>query len=191
MSENMARVTTRQLILQTAEVHFMRDGYKGTSTRQIAKEIGITQPNLYHHFKNKESLYIAVLEMVASKALEDLKSSPAEVQLNLEESLIKMTHYLRKTHPYNFSVMMNDMKTEISQESSLALYRIFQKAYLQPFADLFDAHSDQIRSDYDSQLLANHFFLVIAPYMNPDNLSYSRLTIEAIVDFFLNGVVKD
>ena len=48
MSENMARVTTRQLILQTAEVHFMRDGYKGTSTRQIAKEIGITQPNLYH-----------------------------------------------------------------------------------------------------------------------------------------------
>ena len=182
--------TTRYLILEKAQEHFMRDGYKATSTRRIAKEVGITQPNLYHHFANKEALYIAVLEMVAKNAMDDLKLIPAETDHQLEETLIKMTYYLRETHPYNFPVMFNDMKKEISPETSFALYKIFQKAYLQPFIDLFEENSAQLIENFDTDLLANHFFLVISPYMNPDNLSYSKLSIETIIDFFLNGIKR-
>jgi len=181
-------ITTRQIILETAQKHFMRDGYKATSTRHIAKEVGITQPNLYHHFANKEALYVAVLEMVAKNAMDDLKLIPAENDHQLEASLIKMTYYLRDTHPYNFPLMMNDMKKEISPESSFALYRIFQTSYLQPFIDLFERNADQMIEHFEANLIASHFFLVISPYMNPDNLSYSQLSIESIIDFFLNGI---
>lgn len=187
---NSKQMTTRQLILETATEHFMRDGFKATSTRQIAKEVGITQPNLYHHFASKEALYITALEMIAEIAQKNLQRITISTNYLLEDSLVEMTHYLRKTHSYNFAVMLNDMKIEISQEASLKLYRIFEKAYLQPFIDLFEVNADKIRSDYDSKLLANHFFLVIAPYMNPDNLSYSQLTIETIVNFFLNGITQ-
>ena len=44
-------------ILDVAEQLFMQQGYKGTSTRQIAELLGITQPNLYYHFKRKEDIY--------------------------------------------------------------------------------------------------------------------------------------
>lgn len=53
---------TQQKILKEATDLFMSKGYLGTSTREIAQKVGITQPNLYHYFGDKEKLYTAVLE---------------------------------------------------------------------------------------------------------------------------------
>lgn len=44
----------REQILEVSERLFMSQGYKKTSTRQIAEILGITQPNLYYHFKKKK-----------------------------------------------------------------------------------------------------------------------------------------
>ena len=51
---------TRQIILSVASELFMTKGFKNTSTREIALKANITQPNLYHHFKNKKELYLAL-----------------------------------------------------------------------------------------------------------------------------------
>ena len=53
---------TRQIILSVASELFMTKGFKNTSTREIALKANITQPNLYHHFKNKKELYLAVID---------------------------------------------------------------------------------------------------------------------------------
>lgn len=45
---------TQQKILKEATDLFMSKGYLGTSTREIAQKVGITQPNLYHYFGDKE-----------------------------------------------------------------------------------------------------------------------------------------
>ncbi len=49
---------TRHQILEVASSLFMNHGFLATSTRKIATEVGITQPNLYHHFRNKEEIYV-------------------------------------------------------------------------------------------------------------------------------------
>lgn len=41
-------------ILDVAEELFMKQGYNDTSTRQIAKILEITQPNIYYHSKIKK-----------------------------------------------------------------------------------------------------------------------------------------
>lgn len=48
-------------IIAYATELFMTQGYLATSTRQIAKGLHITQPAIYHHFKNKEEIYVEVL----------------------------------------------------------------------------------------------------------------------------------
>lgn len=48
-------------ILDVAEDLFARQGYDGTSLRQIAEKSGIQQPGLYNHFVGKQALYEAVL----------------------------------------------------------------------------------------------------------------------------------
>ena len=52
---------TAQRILDVAEDLFARQGYDGTSLRQIADGAGIREPGLYNHFGGKQALYEAVL----------------------------------------------------------------------------------------------------------------------------------
>lgn len=53
---------TRQRILDCAETLFARQGYNGTSTRQIARAAGISIQTLQYHCDGKKNLYSAVLE---------------------------------------------------------------------------------------------------------------------------------
>jgi len=52
---------TAQRILDAAEDLFARQGYEGTSLRQIAEQARIREPGLYNHFAGKQALYEAVL----------------------------------------------------------------------------------------------------------------------------------
>lgn len=54
--------TTRDRILDAAEVEFAQRGLKGASLRDIAKAARIKQPSLYKHFKSKQALYSAVFD---------------------------------------------------------------------------------------------------------------------------------
>jgi AcrR family transcriptional regulator len=54
--------STRDQIVTVARQLFAKDGYAGTSTEQVLQQTGISRGALYHHFKNKESLFEAVLE---------------------------------------------------------------------------------------------------------------------------------
>jgi len=44
-------------ILDIAKVHFSKKGYEKTSLDDVAKDLGITKPALYYHFKNKNTIY--------------------------------------------------------------------------------------------------------------------------------------
>jgi len=48
-------------ILQAAGKLFARQGYYGTSTREIARLAGVSENTLFRHFKNKEELFWASL----------------------------------------------------------------------------------------------------------------------------------
>lgn len=53
---------TAEMILDTALVHFARDGYEGASLREIAEAVGIKKPSIYAHFNSKETLFLRVVE---------------------------------------------------------------------------------------------------------------------------------
>ena len=54
--------STRDLILDAAERVFAERGLDGVSMREIAAEAGLkNQASLYHHFRDKDALYEAVL----------------------------------------------------------------------------------------------------------------------------------
>ena len=52
----------KEQILSTAVEVFAKHGYYKATTSMIAQEAGVTQPYLFHFFKTKELLYVAVLE---------------------------------------------------------------------------------------------------------------------------------
>lgn len=53
---------TASSILDAAEFLFLRQGYHGTSMRQLARYAGITPAAIYNHFGSKEALFVALLQ---------------------------------------------------------------------------------------------------------------------------------
>lgn len=52
----------RERILATAIRSFSEQGYEGTTTAGIAREVGVTQPLVHHHFGSKEALWRAAMD---------------------------------------------------------------------------------------------------------------------------------
>lgn len=52
----------REQILQAAVEAFAARGFRGTTTREIAARVGITEAALYRHFPGKEAIYAAILD---------------------------------------------------------------------------------------------------------------------------------
>ena len=53
---------SQDAILQAALKLFSKQGFRGTSIREIATEAGLSTGNVYHHFPDKEALFITLLE---------------------------------------------------------------------------------------------------------------------------------
>jgi len=54
-------IDTAQVILDKSIPLFARSGFAGVSMRDIAKAVGISGAALYHHYPDKQSLYIAAM----------------------------------------------------------------------------------------------------------------------------------
>src|SRR3954470_5789796 len=54
-------VAKREQILDVAIEVFARNGYDKTSFREIARETGLSQAGLLHHFNSKQDLLVEVL----------------------------------------------------------------------------------------------------------------------------------
>ena len=52
---------TRDHILAVATRLFVEEGYVGLSMRRLAQEVGVSKAGLYYHFRDKESLFLAIL----------------------------------------------------------------------------------------------------------------------------------
>jgi AcrR family transcriptional regulator len=81
----------KQAILKTAARLFATQGYDATTTLQIAREAGATEPLIYYHFKGKDDLFTRIINTTFSEyfsridALEKNPDSPfSQIQKLIE-----------------------------------------------------------------------------------------------------------
>ena len=63
----------RASIVEAACKLFADKGFRGTTTRELAAAVGVTEPVLYEHFKTKRDLYSAIIESKARHGIESVK----------------------------------------------------------------------------------------------------------------------
>ena len=84
---NQAGQQQRAAILDKAFALFARQGYRRTSFGDIAEEVGLSRPAIYHYFKNKDAVFSAVTDRIhkdISLAIEQALKKPG----SLEERLV-------------------------------------------------------------------------------------------------------
>jgi AcrR family transcriptional regulator len=82
----------KQNIIEVATHLFAKQGFDGTTTHQIAKEAGVTEPLIYYHFKGKDELFNCILENMFDTYFCRLASLDHKTKTEFEkiESLIRM-----------------------------------------------------------------------------------------------------
>jgi AcrR family transcriptional regulator len=60
-------LSSREKILDVAEALFARRGYAGVGMREVAEAAHLGKSSLFHHFRSKASLYLAVLARVLDR----------------------------------------------------------------------------------------------------------------------------
>src|SRR5258708_23661230 len=63
----------RDQLIETAWTLFYRDGYHATGIDRILAESQVAKMTLYHHFRSKEELILAVLEQRSRQTLDSLR----------------------------------------------------------------------------------------------------------------------
>lgn len=66
----MPAADRRRHLVETALRLFTEGSYHGTTTAEIARAAGVSEPILYRHFASKRDLYLAALEHVWAKTRE-------------------------------------------------------------------------------------------------------------------------
>lgn len=127
---------TRQTILRVAHELFMTYGYRAVTTRQLAEGCGLTQPALYHYFADKEELYLAVVKEEIGKikvAIERIlrRSEQAAERLKLVANFL-----LSRLHS-DLSLMLHDVRYEVSPEAREQLDEQFRHGFIVPIVAIF------------------------------------------------------
>jgi AcrR family transcriptional regulator len=95
--------STRERILYVTSVLLAARGYRGTSTRDIGRAVGIQAPSLYHHFESKE----AIVEELLSHSL-DLPAAFARRMVKEDaDPAVKLFRYVRFDHMHLCSSVLD------------------------------------------------------------------------------------
>lgn len=62
-SVRLSAAERRASIVEAACKLFSEKGFRGTTTRELAAAVGVTEPVLYEHFRTKNDLYRAIIEV--------------------------------------------------------------------------------------------------------------------------------
>jgi len=127
----------RREILAAARTCFARHGYEGATVRRLEEETGLSRGAIFHHFRDKESLFLAVAE-------DDAATMVATVA---EHGLVQVMRDLldRAADPSTEPELTGWLGSQLEVSRRLRTDPEFAKRWAQRSAAVADATRDRLR----------------------------------------------
>lgn len=109
-NDHLVSPNRKDQILDAAAALFATNGFYKTTTAQVAAAVGVTQPYVFHFFKSKEELYLAVLDRAISRLVEAFRAVEAPPE-ELAERMGKAFDVLMDTHRDEILLSMQSYAT--------------------------------------------------------------------------------
>ncbi|MGD9973721.1 MAG: TetR/AcrR family transcriptional regulator [Desulfatirhabdiaceae bacterium] len=184
----------RDRILMAAASLFANRGYAATSVREIVAAAGVTKPTLYYYFKNKEDLYLQLLDM-AVLTFNDICRESLEVSGSMRIRLISLfSRVFELFQEYGDMVKLVNAMVWGSRESTPVYdlksgHAYVESIFIQILAD--GVKEGELSSDHLQDVLVIlmgvlHSLQVI-PVIKPDGIVLSERFVEGIVHTIFDG----
>ena len=183
-------------ILETSAKLFGEKGYKGVSIRDIAQACGLTNAALYYHFKNKDDLYLAVLQDAHERAvatLDEAARSGGSLRSRLKQ-LVDRYFEVMLAQRQSFQMLWRDLKN-VDDVRASKLYANMRAGFMRPIRETIEAA--QAKGEMvggDAQLYARllHGMMIALTFEGRQNSKARVISdqVDALVKVFLEGVGK-
>lgn len=190
-------------ILEAAECLFAEKGFDAVSMSAIAKLANTSKPNIYHHFKNKSELYLAILKTAVQRAsglLDELEEAPGTFRQRLAGfsagQLENIVAHGRSTQ----LVLREALSGNSERGRDIANYMVSEVFNRLVAMVRHGQQEGELRDDIDPTLAAfmiesaNMFYFQTTPIMkNIPEINYSDdagAFSEGVMDIIFNGVLQ-
>ena len=200
---NFSGSSGEQAILEAAEMLFAEKGFAAVSMSAIAKLANTSKPNIYHHFKNKNDLYLAIMKTAVERSsalLDALEDAPGTFRQRLSDFAAGQLDNIL-SHQRSTQLILRESLAGGSQHGREISKHVVGKVFSRLVAMVQQGQQkNEFRSDIDPALAAfmivsaNMFFFQASPilaqvpeaHLKNDSTAYSN----GVMDIFFNGVLR-
>jgi AcrR family transcriptional regulator len=192
----------RNQILETATDLFARQGFEGTTTRQIAKKAQVNEAIIFRHFPSKEELYWAVIEHQCR-----LGKGRHHMEAQLSSKADLHTVFVSIAEDFLRRREEDDRLGRLLLFSALENHRLSHRFFQTHIAEFYERLSEYIRErmeegslrTVDPLMAARSFMgMLVYHYMIQElfggkkYLKIDRTQVaESLVDVWLNGMLAE
>jgi len=195
--QTQPELDTRSKILQSAQKLFARQGFDGTTTKDLANDAGVAEGTLFRYFTNKKAILVEVATQGWIKILTDLLTELSEMasykaiaqmmrkrMIHMEENvdLMKVCFMEAQFHPELRERIQNEVINKMTEIAEVYFAEAIAKGAYRP--------------TLDPKVVARIFvgMFAIAGFSNTTMSNHSspqeiQEMAEGIADIFLNGVL--
>ena len=122
--------TNYDKILKATIELMCNNGYHGTSIQMIADNVGITKSTVFHHFKNKETILLSILDEYVPSATEGLKKIVNDSSLSGVEKLKRfILHHMKLVGAQGDIINLNLRESRYFGDKNRQIYEESQRVY--------------------------------------------------------------
>lgn len=193
-----------QAILEAAEYLFAEKGFDAVSMSAIAKLANSSKPNIYHHFKNKDELYLSIMKNAVqstSTLLDTLEDAPGSIRQRLADFSAGQLGNIF-SHKRSSQLILRETLAGNSDRGREIAKHLVGNVFSRLIAMVEKGQQrGEFRNDVDPTLAAfmvlsaNTFFFQARPVienmpevsMTDDTATYSK----GVMDILLNGLLRN
>ncbi|MEZ4592126.1 MAG: TetR/AcrR family transcriptional regulator [Chloroflexota bacterium] len=189
----------KQKLLDAALAEFVANGYEQASINRILDKAGMSKGQFYYHFKNKEALYFALIELSIQKKLDYfqnfnlLAGAPTDI-FSLFKMQIRYGLIFAREYP-----AIHDLSQSFLRERGNSIYEKVMARHdfkdNEVIGQLIEmAHQKgEFREDlplpFIKQMIG-YLFNQAADFANLDNMAEMESNLNYLIDFMRSGLAR-
>jgi len=109
-------------IIEAAVSLFAENGYAATPTSAVAKKAGVAEGLIFHHFKNKAGILLAIFAELADVYVSEIETLIKKTEPGLKALLAVVRYHFEfaESHSAKFIVLLRDFPSELTSSDSTA-----------------------------------------------------------------------
>lgn len=184
---------SREKILEIATRLFIAQGYRGISMREIAEAVGVSKPAIYHHFRDKEALFLAIL----NRNVQGLSATIQQAHQMSADSVAALERIIRiiLEQPVEQRAVLRLATQDMVHLGDLARQKFIEQYYVTFLGTIRTVIEQGVAAGelraIDPAVATWALLGILFPYSNNNSPPATEAIIQQVIAIFLHGVAAD